>query len=87
MSMEKENIIEEKANKAIKELRISKLQQGQSFMSSADHLPDMQAIYEHPEGVFRVMDLIEITKPLKFIRMATPEEIFTLKENNPIYGN
>jgi len=85
--MEKEKSIEEKANDAVRELRFSRLQQGHDFMSFADHLPDMQSIHEQPEGVFRVMELIEITKPLKFIRMATLEEIFSLKENNPIYGN
>jgi len=85
--MEKEKSIEEKANDAVRELRFSRLQQGHDFMSFADHLPDMQSIHEHPEGAFRVMELIEITKPLKFIRMATQEEIFSLKENNPIYGN
>jgi len=46
----------------------------------------MQSIHEQPEGTFRVMETVEIKAPLKFIRMATAEEIFLLKENNPIYG-
>jgi|GEM_PF-1622644 len=86
MNTVKEKSIEEKANEAIKNLRKSRLDNGQDFIVFIDGLPDMQSIHEQPEGTFRVMETVEIKAPLKFIRMATAEEIFLLKENNPIYG-
>lgn len=87
MNIVKEKSIEEKANEAIKNLRRSRLEKGQDFMVFIDGLPDMQSIHEQPEGTFRVMETVEIRAPLKFIRMATAEEILLLKENSPIYGN
>lgn len=87
MSTERKRTMEEIMNQTIKGLRKSNLEKGFSFLGYLDSLPASQGIYEFPEGTFRIMELVQIEEPLRFVRMATPEEIVTLKEENPAYEN
>lgn len=77
--------IQEKVNKTKRELRTRKLSDDKGFLCFEKYLPSDQAIYEYPEGIFKVVRITGVLAPAEFVRMATPEEIALIKKTNPAY--
>jgi hypothetical protein len=73
--------IENIGKMAVKQLRVSKLSRGFSFMITSKELSDGEAYLEHPDGK---MDLVTAKKDaveFTVIRNLTAQEANTVREN------